>query len=67
MNPSMADNPQDPESPYIKIAGALGGSCVGIFFIAALFGGGQLWPAAAATGALAIMGVGLAYFSSKPR
>ncbi len=63
----MADSPFGPESPYTKIAGAVGGSAAGIFFIAATFGGGQLWPAAAATGALALMGVGVAYFVSKPR
>jgi len=59
----MADTPKEPESPYTKI----GGSAVGIFFIAATFGGGQLWPAAAATGALVVLGLGLAYFHSKPR
>jgi putative exporter of polyketide antibiotics len=63
----MADTPKEPESPYVKLAGAIGGSAAGIFFIAALFGGGQLWPAAAATGALAFLGIGLAYFISKPR
>jgi hypothetical protein len=63
----MADTPFGPESPYTKIAGAIGGCAVGIFFIAAMFGGGQLWPAAAATGALVILGLGLAYFHSKPR
>ena len=62
----MADSPKDPESPYVKVAGAIGGASAGIFFIAAFFGGGQLWPAAAAVGALAAMGFGIAYFISKP-
>jgi hypothetical protein len=63
----MADEPKESESPYIKIAGAIGGSSAGIFFIAAFFGGGQLWPAAVAVGALAAMGLGMAYFISKPK
>ena len=63
----MADSPFGPESPFTEIAGAIGGSAAGIFFIAAFFGGGQLWPAAAATGALVVLGLGLAYFTSKPR
>jgi hypothetical protein len=63
----MADTPKEPESAYVQIAVAVGGSSAGIFFLAAFFGGGQLWPAAAAVCALAAMGIGLAYFISKPR
>jgi hypothetical protein len=62
----VADTPKEPKSQYVKIAEAIGGSSAGIFFIAAFFGGGQLWPAAAAVGALAALGFGLAYFINKP-
>ena len=60
----MADTP--PENPYVKLAGAIGGCSVGIFFIAAFFGH-EIWPAAAAVGALAAMGFGFAHFINKSR
>jgi len=64
----MADTPKEPKSPFVKIAEAIGGSVVAIFFIACFFGGGrEIWPAAAAAGALSILGLGLAYFATKPR
>ena len=62
----MPDDPQKPESQFIGLAGAIGGSAFAIFAIAGLLGG-QLWPAAVAVVALAAMGVGIAYFMNKNR
>ena len=33
----MSENPKEPDSVYVKLAGAIGGSGAGIFFIAAFF------------------------------
>lgn len=63
----MSDIPTQFETPYVKIAGAIGGSCVAIFGIAAIFAQGELWPAAVAVLGLSVMGIGLAYFISKGR
>ncbi len=60
----MADDPKS-NSHYVNLAGAIGGCSVAIFFIAAMFAGGQLWPAAIAVAALAAMGLGIAFFISK--
>jgi VIT1/CCC1 family predicted Fe2+/Mn2+ transporter len=57
----------EPESPLVKLAGAIGGASAGIFFLAAFFGGHDLWPAAVAVIALAAMGFGFAYLITKPR
>ena len=59
----MAD-PQEPESIYVKLAGAIGGSSVGIFFIAAFFAH-DLWPAAVGVFALAAMAFGFAFLHNK--
>jgi hypothetical protein len=61
----MSDEPKKSESQYVALAGALGGCAVGIFFIAATFAGGQLWPATFAVIALAAMGFGIAFIMSK--
>lgn len=62
----MSENPKEPDSVYVKLAGAIGGSGAGIFFIAAFFGG-QVWPAAVAVVALAAMGFGIATLINKNR
>ena len=62
----MSDSPNEPESTYVKLAGTIGGSSAGIFFIAAFFGH-ENWPAAVGVIALAAMGFGFAFLMNKNR
>jgi hypothetical protein len=58
---------KEPESPFIKLATAIAVAAGFIFFFASQTGRDALWPAAAAIGVICLMGVGIAYFISKPR
>jgi len=61
----MSDEPSKRQAHLASVAGTIGGCCVAILAIGAIWGKGNLWPFAAAALGLAAMGVAIAYLISK--
>jgi hypothetical protein len=57
--------PKNQQGHLVGLAGSIGGCCIAILAIGALWGGGNAWPFAAAALGLAAMGVAIAFLISK--
>ena len=57
--------PKNRHRHLVSLAGTIGGCCIAILFIGALWGGSNAWPFAAVALGLAAMGVAIAFLISK--
>jgi hypothetical protein len=60
-------NSESLKNTFVGIAGAVGGTCVGIVFIIAFFAREHMMISAYVCGALAAMGLGLGYLAAQSK
>jgi predicted membrane channel-forming protein YqfA (hemolysin III family) len=53
--------------PFVAIAGVIAGVMLVMLFFTLIFDPGQVWILMPIAGAMAILGIALGYFASKPR